>query len=29
MALGCENTRQFGAYPSRGTGNQRHPLSHD
>ena len=29
MAVGCENARQFGAYARRGSGNQRHTLSHD
>ena len=29
MALCCKNPRQLGAYPRRGTGNQRHTLGHD
>ncbi len=29
MAVRCENARQFGADARRGTGNQRHTLSHD
>src|ERR1700716_248637 len=29
MAIRCENAGQFGAYSRRGTGNQRHTLSHD
>src|SRR3954447_15312818 len=29
MPFGREQTRQFGAYARRGTGNQRHALSHD
>ena len=29
MAIGSENAGQFGTYSSRGTGNQRHTLSHD
>jgi hypothetical protein len=29
MAVGSENTGQFGTYPRRGTGNQRYPFSHD
>jgi hypothetical protein len=29
MAVGSEDPRQFGAYPRRGAGNQRHPFSHD
>ena len=29
MTVRCENTRQLGAYPRLGTGNQRHTLGHD
>jgi len=29
MALRCENARQLSADSPRGTGNQRHTLSHD
>src|SRR3979490_1565862 len=29
MAIRCETAGQFGAYSCRGTGNQRHTLSHD
>src|SRR5260370_23511099 len=29
MTIRCENAGQFGAYPRRGTGNQRHTFSHD